>query len=58
MIEIGSLVRLKNFAEMGMVIEHWIDETNGDYCPVVKWITGLFGGKRTAEYDEDLEVLA
>ena len=58
MIEIGTLVRLKNFDEMGMVVNHWIDDTDGDCHTVVKWLNGLFMGKRTAEYNEDLEVIA
>ena len=58
MIEIGSLVKFKNFAEIGIVIDHWIDDTDGDYCPIIKWLNGVFVGKRTAEYNEDLEVIA
>ena len=58
MIEIGTLVRYKNFAEMAIVIDHWIDDTDGYYHCVVKWLTGYYVGKRTAEYNEDLEVIA
>tara|TARA_B100000424_G_C22811062_1_gene434373 strand:+ start:331 stop:507 length:177 start_codon:yes stop_codon:yes gene_type:complete len=58
MIEIGSLVRYKNYEEIAIVIEHWIDDNNGRACPVVKWLSGYFFGRRTAEYNEDLEVIA
>jgi len=58
MIEIGTLVRYKNFSEMAIVIDHWIDDKSGEYHTVVKWLTGIFVGKRTAEYNEDLEVIA
>ena len=57
MIEIGTLVRYKNYEEIAIVIDHWIDDTNGRVCPVVKWLSGLYVGKRTAEYNEDLEVI-
>jgi len=57
MIEIGTLVRYKNFTEMAMVIDHWIYDNNGEYHAVVKWLTGYYVGKRTAEYNENLEVI-
>jgi len=57
MIELGTLVRYKNYEEMAIVIDHWIDDNNGEYHTVVKWLTGYYVGKRTAEYDEDLEVI-
>jgi len=58
MIEIGSLVRYKNYEEIAIVIDHWIDDTDGKYHTVVKWLNGLYVGKRSAEYNEDLEVIA
>ena len=57
MIEIGSLVRLSS-STIGIVIDHWIVDKSGEYHTVVKWMTGYFTGKRTAEYNEDLEVIA
>ena len=58
MIDIGTLVRYKNYEEIAIVIDHWIDDTDGEYHTVVKWLNGLYVGKRTAEYNEDLEVIA
>ena len=58
MIDIGTLVRYKNYEEIAIVIDHWIDDKSGEYHTVVKWLNGIFVGKRTAEYNEDLEVIA
>tara|TARA_R100000734_G_C3279349_1_gene73365 strand:- start:135 stop:311 length:177 start_codon:yes stop_codon:yes gene_type:complete len=58
MIEIGTLVRYKNYEEMAIVIDHWIDDTDGKYHCVVKWLNGNIVGQRSAEYNEDLEVIA
>ena len=58
MIEIGSLVRLKDYPEMAIAIDHWIEDKSGRVHTVVKWLSGYFVGRRTAEYNEDLEVIA
>ena len=58
MIEIGSLVKYKNYEEMAIVIDHWIEDKSGGVHTVVKWLTGYYVGKRSAEYNEDLEVIA
>ena len=58
MIEIGSLVTMRNHPQLAIVIDHWIDDRTGEYHTVVKWLTGHFTGKETAEYNEDLEVIA
>jgi len=58
MIDIGTLVKYKNYEEMAIVIDHWIEDKSGGVHAVVKWLTGYYVGKRTAEYNEDLEVIA
>ena len=58
MIEIGTLVKFKNHPEIAIVIDHWIEDKSGGVHTVVKWLTGYYVGKRTAEYNEDLEVIA
>ena len=58
MIEIGTLVKFKNHPEIAIVIDHWIEDKSGGVHTVVKWLNGVFVGKRTAEYNEDLEVIA
>lgn len=57
MIEIGTLVRLKDYPAIALVIDHWIDDKSGGVHTVVKWLSGYFVGRRTAEYNDDLEVL-
>jgi hypothetical protein len=60
MIEIGSLVRNKHpfHPAIAIVIDHWIEDKSGEYHTVVKWLSGYFVGRRTAEYNEYLEVIA
>ena len=58
MIEIGSLVRLRDHSTIAIVIDHWIHDQSGEYHTVVKWLSGYSIGRRTAEYNEDLEVIA
>ena len=58
MIEIGTLVKYKNHPDIGIVINHWIDDKSGAVRGnVVKWISGGFVGV-SSEYNEDLEVIA
>ena len=57
MIEIGTLVRLRDHPAIAIVIDHWIEDKSGEYHTVVKWLSGYFVGRRTAEYNEDLEAL-
>ena len=58
MIEIGSLVRMKEYPEMAIVIDHWIEDKSGQVHTVVKWLNGHSVGRTTAEYNEDLKVIA
>ena len=61
MIEIGSLVRHGDryrASTIGIVIDHWIVDKSGEYHAVVKWLTGHFTGKRTAEYNSHIKVIA
>lgn len=58
MIEIGSLVTMEWGHEIAIVIDHWIDDKSGEYHTVVKWLTGYFTGKRTAEYNSHVKVIA
>jgi hypothetical protein len=58
MIEIGTLVRYRNYEEIAIVIDHWIDDTDGTYHCVVKWLSGNIVGQQSAEYNEDLETIA
>ena len=60
MIEIGALVRYKNYEEIAIVIDHWIciHEQSGEKHAVVKWLNGHIVGQQSAEYNEDLEVIA
>jgi hypothetical protein len=44
--------------EIAIVIDHWIDDKSGEYHTVVKWLTGYFTGKRTAEYNSHIKVIA
>ena len=65
MIEIGTLVRYKNYEEIAIVIDHWTDpsevwsnEQSGEKHAVVKWLNGKIVGQQSAEYNEDLEIIA
>ena len=58
MIQIGSLVTMGTHPEIAIVIDHWIDDKSGEYHTVVKWLTGHFTGKRTAEYNSHIKVIA
>ena len=58
MIDIGSLVTLRNYHAIAIVIDHWIEDKSGEYHPLVKWLNGNIVGQRSAEYNEDLEVIA
>ena len=58
MIEIGALVRLRDHPAIAIVIDHWIEDKSGRVHPEVKWLSGYFVGRQTAEYNEDLEVIA
>ena len=56
MIEIGTLVR--NHRSMGIVIDHWVYDTTGEYHAVVKWITGRHVGVSYRLYNNFLEIVA
>ena len=65
MIEIGTLVRYKNYEEIAIVIDHWTEpsevwsnEQSGEKHAVVKWLNGQIVGQQSAEYNEDLEIIA
>ena len=58
MIDIGTLVRLKSHPDFAIVIDHWIDDQSGEYHTVVRWLNGYFVGRRTAEYNDHIEVIA
>jgi len=58
MIEIGTLVSHPLSSDIGIIVDHWIEDKSGEYHTVVKWLTGHFTGKRTAEYNSHIKVIA
>jgi hypothetical protein len=57
MIEIGTLIR-DSHGDMGLVVDHWIHDTSGEYHTVVKWLTGRHVGELDALFNDNLEIIA
>jgi len=57
MIEIGTLIR-DSHGDMGIVVDHWIHDTSGEYHTVVKWLTGRYVGELDALFNDNLETIA